>query len=94
MNKSVIHHTTKSVASTQRNNIQSSILDNSRNINSFFSETKKENTLEGKGGISFMEKQTILEDIGGDINNNYDKEIKTLIEQENEIAKILKIIDM
>ena len=94
MNKSVIHHTTKSVASTQRNNIQSSILDNSRNINSFFSDTKKENTLEGKGGISFMERQTILEDIGGDINNNYDKEIKTLIEQENEIAKILKIIDM
>ena len=91
MNKSVIHHTTKSVASTQRNNIQS---DNSRNINSLFSETKKENTLEGKGGISFMERQTILEDIGGDINNNYDKEIKTLIEQENEIAKILKIIDM
>ena len=41
-----------------------------------------------------MERQTILEDIGGDINNNYDKEIKTLIEQENEIAKILKIIDM
>lgn len=94
MNKSVIHHTTKSVASTQRNIIQSSLFDESRNINSFFSETKKENTLEGKGGISFMERQSILEDIGGDINNNYDKEIKTLIEQENEIAKILKIIDM
>ena len=49
---------------------------------------------EKKGSLTFLERQNIIDDIGEEVNNNFDKEIEILIKQENEIAKILKIIDM
>ena len=47
---------------------------------------------EKKGSLTFLERQNIIDDIGEEVNNNFDKEIEILIKQENEINSMLKMI--
>lgn len=47
---------------------------------------------EKKGSLTFLERQNIIDDIGEEVNNNFDKEIEMLIKQENEINSMLKFI--
>ena len=56
--------------------------------------TKKEGNklFEKKGSLTFLERQNIIDDIGEEVNNNFDKEIEMLIKQENEINSMLKLI--
>ena len=56
--------------------------------------TKKEGNklFEKKGSLTFLERQNIIDDIGEEVNNNFDKEIEMLIKQENEINSMLKFI--
>lgn len=63
-------------------------------INSNSEKINKGNSslLEKKGSVSFLERQAIMEQIGADLQTDCDKEIKMLIEQENEIVKLIKII--
>lgn len=56
--------------------------------------TKKDGNklFEKKGSLTFLERQNIIDDIGEEVNNNFDKEIEMLIKQENEINSMLKFI--
>ena len=47
---------------------------------------------EKKGSLTSLERQNIIDDIGEEVNNNFDKEIEMLIKQENEINSMLKLI--
>ena len=63
-------------------------------INSNSENIKKGNSslFEKKGCVSFLERQAIMEQIGADVQTDCDKEIKMLIEQENEIVKLMKMM--
>lgn len=47
---------------------------------------------EKKGSLTFLERQNIIDYVGEEVNNNFDKEIEMLIEQENQINSILNMI--
>ena len=75
-------------------------LPGSRNIKTQRDDTLKKDTLQSEGysssvshtdgnGVHKDKKKKIINDIGIDIKNEYDKEIKMLVEQENEITKLI-----
>ena len=75
-------------------------LPGSRNIKTQRDDTLKKDTIQSEGysssvshtdgnGVHKDKKKKIINDIGIDIKNEYDKEIKMLVEQENEITKLI-----